>query len=83
MKYSLRDWLESTSEPVYRGDVSDDIPSIALAFSGGNFRAALFNAASLEAFDSRNNTSVKQGLGGLLQSSTYLSSLSGYVPFSP
>ena len=53
------------------------MPNIALALSGGNYRATLFNAAALEVFDARNRTSVSHGLGGLLQSSTYMSALSG------
>ncbi|KAH9917657.1 lysophospholipase [Epithele typhae] len=73
----LQDWLSNLPEQVYLGVVAEDIPSIALSLSGGNFRAALFSAAALEAFDSRDNSSVKNGLGGLLQSSTYMSSLSG------
>ncbi|KAI1783772.1 lysophospholipase [Ganoderma leucocontextum] len=76
-KDALQGWLKGIGDKVYDGDLSKDMPSIALALSGGNFRAALFNAAALEAFDSRNSSSVSKGLGGLLQSSTYMSALSG------
>ena len=78
-KDALQKWLKTIPDTVYHGIIQEDTPSIALALSGGNFRAALFNAAALEAFDSRNGTSISKGLDGLLQSSTYMSALSGYV----
>ena len=78
-KDALKGWLKSLDDKVYDGDIARDLPTIALSLSGGNFRAALFNAAALEAFDSRNASSVSKGLGGLLQSSTYMSALSGCV----
>ena len=78
---SLRSWLGDKITTVYGGNfdslTTDQIPNLAVSLSGGNFRAALFGAASLEAFDARNQTSVKKGLGGLLQSSTYITALSG------
>ncbi|CAK9437543.1 uncharacterized protein LODBEIA_P19210 [Lodderomyces beijingensis] len=54
---------------------------IGLAFSGGGYRAMLNGAGQLSALDNRtrgNSSSNKaQGLGGLLQASTYLAGLSG------
>lgn len=59
------------------GDM-DALPNIGLAFSGGGYRAMLSGAGALAAFDSRSTGSTEDGnLGGLLQSSTYISGLSG------
>ncbi|ODV79635.1 uncharacterized protein CANTADRAFT_25559 [Suhomyces tanzawaensis NRRL Y-17324] len=52
--------------------------SIALAFSGGGYRAMLSGAGQLAALDNRTDFgSNATGLGGLLQSSNYISALSG------
>lgn len=40
-------------------------------------RAALYGAGVVAALDGRNATSVTSGLGGVIQSSTYISALSG------
>lgn len=54
------------------------LPNVAIAFSGGGYRAMLNGAGVLAAFDSRTSNSTNAGhLGGLLQSSTYVSALSG------
>ena len=54
------------------------LPNIALAFSGGGYRAMLNGAGALKAFDSRTvNTTGPGQLGGLLQSATYVAGLSG------
>ncbi len=54
------------------------LPNIAIAVSGGGYRATLNGGGIIQAFDSRENNSTAVGhLGGLLQSSTYLSGLSG------
>jgi len=54
------------------------LPNIALAFSGGGWRALINGAGVLSAFDSRSQNSTAEGqLGGLLQSATYLAGLSG------
>lgn len=51
---------------------------IGMAFSGGGFRAMLNGAGELAAFDSRTSGSTSPGgMGGLLQSATYISGLSG------
>lgn len=54
------------------------LPNIGIAFSGGGWRALMNGAGALQAFDSRTQGSEEAGgLGGLLQSSTYVSGLSG------
>jgi lysophospholipase len=54
------------------------LPNIALAFSGGGYRALLNGAGALAAFDSRTPNATSKGhLGGLLQASTYTAALSG------
>lgn len=54
------------------------LPNIALAFSGGGYRALQHGAGVLAAFDSRTDNSTSPGhIGGLLQSATYVSGLSG------
>lgn len=54
------------------------LPNIAISFSGGGYRALLNGAGALAAFDSRTPNATSKGhLGGLLQSSTYVSALSG------
>jgi lysophospholipase len=54
------------------------LPNVAIAFSGGGYSAMLNAAGVLAAFDSRTSNSTSVGhLGGLLQSSTYVSALSG------
>lgn len=56
----------------------DNIPNIGIAMSGGGYRALLNGAGAIAAFDSRTSNSTSKGhLGGLLQSTTYLSGLSG------
>ncbi|GAO18021.1 uncharacterized protein UV8b_00862 [Ustilaginoidea virens] len=54
------------------------LPNIGLAVSGGGYRAMLNGAGALAAWDARSSGSDARGnLGGLLQSATYLSGLSG------
>lgn len=50
---------------------------VGLAFSGGGYRAMTCGAGQLAALDSRIANADSQGLGGLLQASTYISGLSG------
>ncbi|TFK53598.1 hypothetical protein OE88DRAFT_1626468 [Heliocybe sulcata] len=52
-------------------------PTLGIATSGGGYRAAIFGAGVLNALDGRNQTSAQAGTGGLLQSATYISGLSG------
>ncbi|KAK4167820.1 lysophospholipase catalytic domain-containing protein [Cladorrhinum sp. PSN259] len=54
------------------------VPRIGIAVSGGGYRALMNGAGALSAFDSRTaNSTSPGGLGGVLQSATYLSGLSG------
>ena len=54
------------------------LPNIGIAVSGGGYRAMLTAAGVIEAFDDRTPNSTAAGqLGGLLQSATYISGLSG------
>ncbi|KAL4739331.1 lysophospholipase catalytic domain-containing protein [Aspergillus similis] len=56
----------------------DNIPNITVALSGGGYRAMTNGAGALKAFDVRTeNATATYHLGGLLQSSTYVSGLSG------
>lgn len=57
---------------------SSNLPNIGIAVSGGGYRAMLNGAGASKAFDSRTENSTAAGqLGGLLQSATYFSGLSG------
>ncbi|KAL2845253.1 lysophospholipase catalytic domain-containing protein [Aspergillus pseudoustus] len=57
---------------------TSNVPNIGIAVSGGGYRAMLNGAGALKAFDSRTDNSTAVGhLGGLLQSATYVSALSG------
>ena len=54
------------------------LPNVAIAVSGGGYRALLNGGGAIQAFDSREDNSTASGhLGGLLQSATYLAGLSG------
>ncbi|KAK2073754.1 hypothetical protein P8C59_008005 [Phyllachora maydis] len=55
-----------------------NLPNIAIAVSGGGYRALMNGAGFLSAADSRTPESTAAGgIGGLLQASTYLAGLSG------
>ncbi|KAL2810290.1 lysophospholipase catalytic domain-containing protein [Aspergillus granulosus] len=57
---------------------TSNVPNIGIAVSGGGYRAMLNGAGALKAFDNRTHNSTAAGqLGGLLQSATYVSALSG------
>ncbi|UKZ78137.1 hypothetical protein TrVFT333_005871 [Trichoderma virens FT-333] len=59
-------------------NVGTGLPRIAIAISGGGYRALMNGAGALAAFDNRSTNATETGhLGGLLQSATYLSGLSG------
>ena len=54
------------------------LPNIGIAVSGGGWRALMNGAGAIKAFDSRTANNTGHGkLGGLLQSATYFSGLSG------
>ncbi|KAM5343433.1 hypothetical protein ACJ41O_011970 [Fusarium nematophilum] len=55
-----------------------DVPRVAIAVSGGGYRALMNGAGAIAAFDNRSADSMGDGqLGGILQAATYLSGLSG------
>jgi lysophospholipase len=82
---ALRKFIKRTNISKFDSDTylrnieeSNGIPVVSLAMSGGGYRALLTGAGALAAFDDRTRTSTEPGhLGGLLQSSTYVSGLSG------
>lgn len=65
----------------YLGNVTANstlLPTIGIAISGGGYRALISGAGAVAAMDGRSNGSEENGnLGGLLQSATYISGLSG------
>lgn len=57
---------------------ASNLPNIGIAVSGGGYRALMNGAGAIKAFDSRTENATASGhLGGLLQSATYVSGLSG------
>ncbi|KAH6603183.1 phospholipase [Trichoderma cornu-damae] len=82
----IREFLQRVAIPGFNSDrylsnVETDktaLPNIGLAVSGGGYRAMLNGAGAIAAWDSRSPGSNATGkLGGLLQSATYISGLSG------
>ncbi|KAL3230251.1 Lysophospholipase 1 [Nakaseomyces bracarensis] len=59
------------------GSNSSNVPKIAIAASGGGYRAMLSGAGMVSAMDNRTEGANEHGLGGLLQAATYLAGLSG------
>jgi lysophospholipase len=83
IKKPMRDLLHRINIPQFNSDAYMDkvqnganLPTIGIAMSGGGYRALLVGAGAVAAFDDR-TTGSKNQLGGLLQSSTYVSGLSG------
>lgn len=83
---AMTDFLDRVSIPdfdaaKYIKDNEDNttaLPNIGIAVSGGGYRALMNGAGAIKAFDSRTKGSSDKGhLGGILQSATYLSGLSG------
>ncbi|KAK6465143.1 phospholipase B [Scheffersomyces coipomensis] len=70
--------LTSDASSLFTDDNSTGV-NIGLAFSGGSYRAMLSNAGNLMALDDRTTFSDDNigSLGGILQSSNYISALSG------
>ncbi|KAL2122816.1 hypothetical protein VTJ04DRAFT_3271 [Mycothermus thermophilus] len=73
--------IDGFDAEAYINQVAPDLknlPNIAIAVSGGGYRALMNGAGFIKAADSRTpGTTDKGGIGGLLQSATYLSGLSG------
>lgn len=81
---ALAGWLGDDDNSVLSTSTLDFddklLPNIALSMSGGGVRGALFAASFIAALDGRNASSRiahSSSLAGLLQSSTYIASLSG------
>ena len=58
-------------------DSINDTIKIGIAFSGGGYRAMINGAGQMLSLDDRFEPATKNGLGGLLQSATYVVGLSG------
>jgi lysophospholipase len=72
------DWLGDGSGIGYDlTQFTGKVPRLAIAFSGGGHRAALFGAGVRNALDIRNDSAKNAGTGGLLQAASYVSGLSG------
>ena len=55
-----------------------NVPTVAISVSGGGYRAMLNGAGAIKAWDERTPGATDAGnLGGLLQSATYITGLSG------
>lgn len=67
----------SGSSSCGHGAIGADAPVIGMCISGGGWASAITGIGALRAFDARQPASVAAGTGGLLQSMTYLSGLSG------
>lgn len=78
MSRGWQDWLGDGSQLGYNlTTFNNAFPKLAIANSGGGFRASLFAAGIMVAFDGRNQTAKNRGTGGLLQVSQYVSGSSG------
>ena len=74
---SLADFSDTSILDDLFGTNSSKIPKIGIAASGGGYRAMLSGAGMISAMDNRTDGANEHGLGGLLQSATYLAGLSG------
>lgn len=70
---ALVDWLKKTWQSKTDLD-SCDLPKIAVALSGGGVKASIVTAGVVHSLDSRDSSTA---VSGLLQSTTYVSGLSG------
>lgn len=69
--------LDFDASKFINGNAKSHNITIGLSFSGGGYRAMLCGAGQMLGLDSRYDDANNHGLGGLLQSSTYLVGLSG------
>lgn len=80
---SLKEYLENFAATVYSGTLDtitdSTMPMLALAVSGGGERASLYGAGVLATLNGQNPIGAIEGLSGVLQSSSYISALSGCV----
>lgn len=79
--YLERLGMESFDVSRYIESIREDnyvhAPTIGMAISGGGWASALTGTGAIRALDDRLDAAVQQRTGGLLQSLTYLSGLSG------
>lgn len=75
--YQFQTNLSDNEYDRFLDESSEDPVRIALSFSGGGVRAFLTAAGEISALDNRTAGAFEHGLGGILQSSTYLAGLSG------
>lgn len=61
----------------YSDLLSQETIKVGLAFSGGSYRALLSGAGQISALDNKTNNAFAKGLGGLLESSSYIAGVSG------
>lgn len=75
----LEQWLSRTNVSDYQNLIGNGyVPNLALAFSGGGYRAMLDGAGKLNAFDWRTEAANDTGnVGGLFQAANYIAGLSG------
>ncbi|KAF0268157.1 hypothetical protein FOG48_02769 [Hanseniaspora uvarum] len=85
----LKQWLEtrfaknqaekSLINEIFNSNTTSNkrLPRIGIAASGGGYRAMLCGAGQIAGLDNRTRNGTEAGLGGLLDSSTYLAGLSG------
>ncbi|SCW01515.1 LAFE_0E01354g1_1 [Lachancea fermentati] len=82
-KDALKNFLDRATTNFTNSSIVSDlwsagnIPKVGVACSGGGYRAMLSGAGMLAAMDNRTDGANDHGLGGLLQSATYLAGLSG------
>ncbi|QLQ82185.1 hypothetical protein HG537_0G04400 [Torulaspora globosa] len=81
---ALRNFLESATSNFSNNSLisrlfsdNSNAPRVAVACSGGGYRAMLSGAGMIAAMDDRTEGANEHGLGGLLQATTYLAGLSG------
>ncbi|KAL0946696.1 hypothetical protein HGRIS_012883 [Hohenbuehelia grisea] len=71
-------WLRDGSDIGYNlADFKGNYPRTGIAFSGGGYRASQYGAGVLSALDARNDSAKAAGTGGLLQTASYMTGLSG------
>ncbi|SCU80860.1 LADA_0B09912g1_1 [Lachancea dasiensis] len=82
-KDALKSFLDRATENFTNSSFVDALwnsgktPKLGVGCSGGGYRAMLSGAGMLSALDNRTSGADKHGLGGVLQSATYLAGLSG------
>lgn len=76
-RVQLQDFEVETYKSKIQQNPETNMPTLAMANSGGGWRSAFTSLGGLRAFDDKFPASVEQKTGGLLQSLTYYAGLSG------